>query len=98
MAQTDHDSTYTNGLAEYGFEKSSFGARVWVRVIAYAGQKRRQKKTRQDKKRQEKRREEKRREEKRRQEKTIKRREDQRRQGIQKMARASRLFCCRAGS
>ncbi len=70
LAQTDHDSTYTNGLAEYGFEKSSFGARVWVRVIAYA----RQKKTRQDKKRQE----------KRRQENTIKSREDQRRQGIQK--------------
>ena len=89
MAQTDHDSTYTNGLAEYGFEKSSFGARVWVRVIAYA----RQKKTKENKTRQEKRREE-----KRRQEKTIKRREDQRRQGIQKMARALRFFCCRAGS
>ena len=89
LAQTDHDSTYTNGLAEYGFEKSSFGARVWVRVIAYA----RQKKTKENKTRQEQTREE-----KRRQEKTIKRREDQRRQGIQKMARASRLFCCRAGS
>ena len=89
MAQTDHDSTYTNGLAEYGFEKSSFGARVWIRVIAYA----RQKKTKENKTRQEKTRED-----KRRQEKTIKRREDQRRQGIQKMARASRLFCCRAGS
>ena len=23
----------SSGLAEYGFEKSSFGARVWVRVI-----------------------------------------------------------------
>jgi hypothetical protein len=57
LAQTDHDSTYTNGLAEYGFEKSSFGARVWLRVIAYA----RQKKTRKDKKRQDKRRKDKRR-------------------------------------
>ena len=46
------------GLAEYGFEKSSFGARVWIRVIAYA----RQKKTKENKTRQEKTREEKTRE------------------------------------
>ena len=58
LAQTDHDSTYTHGLAEYGFEKSSFGARVWIRVIAYA----RQKKTKENKTRQEKTREEKTRE------------------------------------
>ena len=89
LAQTDHDSTYTNGLAEYGFEKSSFGARVWIRVIAYA----RQKKTKENKTRREKTRQDKRREDKRRQDK-----QEERRQGIQQMARASRLFCCRAES